>query len=129
MPFPEVEGGAGDRSQIAANVGLPMTFNAKTYNEQVGGWLECITENYGSTALSEYQLISGFKQNTPVENVPPLTKAVQDQIAGTDQTVLWFEALMTTKATNTSQTNAAPLVTGSLSPEDFMSRVQNDLGN
>jgi raffinose/stachyose/melibiose transport system substrate-binding protein len=43
--------------------------------------------------------------------------------------VLWFEALFNTKATQTSQTNAAPLVTGSISAQDFMQRVQNDLAN
>lgn len=129
MPFPGVSGGAGDRSQLAANVGLPMTFNAKTYGENVGSWLGCITENYGSTALEERNLISGFKVNTPVEDLPPLTQEVQEQISATDETVLWFEALMNTKATNTSQVNAAPLVTGSITAQEFMELVQNDLDN
>lgn len=127
MPFPDVEGGAGDSSQIAANVGLPMTFNAKSYNDEVGTWLTCISENYGSAALEENGTVSGFKVNTPVESVDPLTAEVQKRISETDTTVLWFEALMSTKATNTSQTNAAPLVTGGISAEDFMAMVQKDL--
>ncbi|GGE92350.1 extracellular solute-binding protein [Mycetocola zhadangensis] len=127
MPFPSVEGGKGDSSQLAANVGLPATFNAKSYDDNVGAWLDCISENYGSTALSEKQRVSGFKLNTPVADIPPLTAEVQERIGATDETVLWFEALFTTKATTTSQTNAAQLVTGDLSAEEFMSLVQNDL--
>ena len=53
---------------------------------------------------------------------------MQEQAANTDQTVLWFEALFNPKATTTSQTNAQRLVTGDMSPEDFMASVQGDLG-
>jgi raffinose/stachyose/melibiose transport system substrate-binding protein len=127
MPFPAVEGGAGDISQIAANVGLPATFNAKSYDDNVGAWLGCIAENYGSAALETQQRVSGFKVNTPVADIPPLTQEVQDRIANTDQAVLWFEALFSTKATTTSQTNAAQLVTGNISAEEFMALVQSDL--
>ena len=41
--------------------------------------------------------------------------------------VLWFEALFNTKATNDSQTDAAPLVTGAMSAQQFMQTIQNDL--
>src|SRR5699024_2204965 len=51
MPFPGVSGGAGDRSQLAANVGLPLTMNANLVNDDTTPWLECIVQNYGSTAL------------------------------------------------------------------------------
>jgi raffinose/stachyose/melibiose transport system substrate-binding protein len=127
MPFPDVEGGEGDSSQIAANVGLPATFNAKAYDAKVGDWLGCIAENYGSEALSTQGRVSGFKVNTPVDDVPVLTKEVQDRIATTETAVLWFEALFSTKATTTSQTNAAQLVTGDITAEEFMELVQNDL--
>ena len=127
MPFPNVEGGKGDSSQIGANVGLPATFNAKSYDSKVGDWLTCISENYGSEALSTQGRVSGFKVNTPVENVPALTQEVQDRIATTDEAVLWFEALFSTKATTTSQTNAAQLVTGNITAEEFMKLVQTDL--
>lgn len=127
MPFPGVEDGEGDISQIAANVGLPATFNAKTYDDSVGSWLGCIAENYGSEALETQNRVSGFKVNTPVEDVDPLVQDVQDRISSTDTSVLWFEALFSTKATTTSQTNAAQLVTGNISAEEFMTLVQNDL--
>lgn len=126
MPFPNVEGGAGDRSQIAANVGLSVAVNANAQSDEVDGWLNCISENYGSTALEEADRVSGFTVNQPVDS-PALVQTVQDQIASTDETVLWFEALFNTKATSTSQTNAANLVTGGITAEEFMTLVQNDL--
>ncbi|MEV7873426.1 extracellular solute-binding protein [Microbacterium sp. NPDC089188] len=127
MPFPDVAGGAGDSSQTPANVGLPMALSAKAYTDDTGKWLTCIANNYGAQSLSEADTISGFKVNGDVQ-VDDLTALVQDRIASTQESVLWFEALFNAKATETSQKNAAQLVTGAISPQDFMSLVQADLG-
>ncbi|WP_258061835.1 ABC transporter substrate-binding protein [Arthrobacter sp. ZGTC412] len=127
LPFPKVSGGEGIDNQYAANVGLPMTFNAKKYDDKASAWLKCIATNYGSSALKNANSISGFKQNAPVENVPPLVKSTQETVNNTTESVLWFEALFSTKATTTSQTNAAGLVSGSITPQKFMELVQNDL--
>ncbi|MCM3501212.1 extracellular solute-binding protein [Microbacterium sp. P26] len=127
MPFPDVDGGAGDSSQTPANVGLPMALSAKAYNDNTGKWLTCIANNYGAQSLSEADTISGFKVNGDVQ-VDDLTKLVQDRIASTQESVLWFEALFNAKATETSQKNAAQLVTGAMSAQDFMGLVQADLG-
>lgn len=127
MPFPNVDGGEGDSSQIAANVGLPITMNATAINEDTESWLGCIAENYGSVALSEADRISGFVTNEPVADLPALTQEVQERVDSTEESVLWFEALFSTQATTSSQTNAASLVTGGITPEDFMALVQADL--
>lgn len=127
LPFPKVSGGQGIENQYAANVGLPMTFNAKKYDDNASSWLKCIATNYGSAALKDQASISGFKVNTPVENLDPLVKSTQETVNSTKESVLWFEALFSTKATTTSQTNAAGLASGSISPQKFMELVQNDL--
>ena len=124
FPFPEVEGGAGSSDQTPANVGLPMTFSAHQYNDEVGAWLACIAENYGQASLEDQGSISGFVPASEPE-LDSLTQMVQDQVNNTQQSVLWFEALFGSKATTASQTNAAPLVSGSTSAEDFMSKVQD----
>jgi raffinose/stachyose/melibiose transport system substrate-binding protein len=129
MPFPTVAGGKGSADQIPANVGLPVAVSAKSYNAEVGDWLSCITKNYGAASLKDQGTVSGFKPNGDTGTLPPLTQTVQDTITNTKTSTLWFEALFNTKATETSQTNAAPLVTGSLSARDFMQKVQADLDN
>ena len=129
MPFPAVTGGKGSIDQMTANVGLPIALNAKRYDGKdgkVGAWLKCITENYGGSALEDQGAITGFKPASPVTGLPPLTTLVQERIAGTTETIVWFEALFNTKATTTSQTSAAPLVTGGMSAADFMAKVQTD---
>ncbi|GAB3691244.1 ABC transporter substrate-binding protein [Nocardiopsis oceani] len=126
MPFPEVEGGAGNSGQLAANVGLPVTMNASALNEETEAWLTCIADHYGTTALEQENRVSGFVVEDEGTDVPLLTQEVRDQVADTDDPVLWFEALFSTEATDTSQNNAAPLVSGSLTAEEFMSMVQSD---
>ena len=127
LPFPNVTGGKGDASQTPANVGLPMALSAKAYNDNTGKWLTCIANNYGAESLSKADTISGFTVDGDVQ-VDDLTALVQDQISSTKESVLWFEALFSAKATETSQKNAAQLLTGATSPQDFMSLVQADLG-
>jgi len=128
MPFPDVSGGAGSSSQLAANVGTPLAMSKQTFDDGAKGWLGCIADNYGAQSLKDQGVLTGFKVNGDVGDLPPLTSLVQEQAENTEQTVLWFEALFNPKATTTSQTNAQRLVTGDMSPEDFMSSVQGDLG-
>ncbi|GAA1011633.1 ABC transporter substrate-binding protein [Acrocarpospora pleiomorpha] len=127
MPFPTVAGGVGTADQTPMNVGLPTMVSAKAYTPAVGEWLKYLATNYGDTALSKRGIVTGFKVNNPPATIPATTKVVQDQIAGTKDPVLWFEALFSARATSVAQKNAARLVTGSLSPQDYMSDVQDAL--
>jgi raffinose/stachyose/melibiose transport system substrate-binding protein len=126
FPFPTVEGGAGSIDQLPANVGLPMAFSAHQYNDKVGAWLKCIAENYGQASLEDQNSISGFVPAT-APKLDPLTQLIQDQVDASTESVLWFEALFGSKSTTVSQTNAAPLVSGDESADDFMSKVQDAL--
>ncbi|MFF3346570.1 ABC transporter substrate-binding protein [Streptomyces sp. NPDC002779] len=128
MPFPAVAGGKGSVDQYPSNVGLGIALGAKSLDKKTGDWVTCITENYGSTALKDHGAISGFKVNTPVKDANEVTTQVRDTISASQQNVLWFEALFSTKATTVSQTNAASLIGGSMSAKQFMQTVQDALG-
>ncbi|MFD5752502.1 ABC transporter substrate-binding protein [Streptomyces sp. NPDC127033] len=127
MPFPAVAGGKGAIDQYPSNVGLAMTLGAKTYDSKVGDWVKCIADHYGTTALKDQGSISGFKADTAVKDKNEVSAQVRRTIGESQQNVLWFEALFSTKATTVSQTNAAGLVTGSMSPQKFMQTVQDAL--
>jgi raffinose/stachyose/melibiose transport system substrate-binding protein len=118
--FPGIKG-------YPANVGSPNVINKKLYNDKVGGWLTCISKNWGSQSLKTQGSFSGFKVNKPVASLPPLTSEIQDRISNAPGSVLWFEALFTPKANADSSANAAPLLTGAMSAKDFMSLIQGDL--
>jgi raffinose/stachyose/melibiose transport system substrate-binding protein len=127
MPFPAVTGGKGSIDQYPANAGSPNVINPKAYGATGKAWLKCIAENYGSASLKDQGTFSGFKVNTPVPNLPPLTNDVQQIINKTSQSVLWFEAYFDQKANADASNNAAPLVTGQMSPQQYMSTLQSDL--
>lgn len=126
MPFPAVTGGAGSIDQYPANAGSPNVINPKQYGANGQAWLKCIAQNYGSASLKDQGTFSGFKVNTPVTNLPPLTAQVQSIINNTTQSVLWFEAYFDQKANADASNNAAPLVTGQMSPQQYMSILQAD---
>lgn len=124
--FPEVEGGAGSIDDYPANVGLPATFAASTIDDEgVEGWLTCIANNYGNAALAQGQ-ITGFIATDDVE-LPAISQTIADEIGSSTSSVLWFEALFNAEASQISSTNAALLVTGQLSAEEFMTMVQDAL--
>lgn len=127
MPFPAVTGGAGDIAQYPSNVGLPSTFGSQTFGPKVKAWVKCITENFGEMSLRDQNTISGFKVKNEVPNQPAITKDVQQRISTSTESVLWFEALFNAKAGQDSSKNAALLVTGQMSPQEFMSTLQTDL--
>jgi raffinose/stachyose/melibiose transport system substrate-binding protein len=127
MPFPAVTGGKGSIDQYPANAGSPNVVNAKLYGPKAQAWLKCIAQNYGSASLKDQGTFSGFKVNTPVKSLPPLTATVQNIINKTQQSVLWFEAYFPPKANADASNNAAALVTGQMSPQQYMSDLQSDL--
>ena len=126
IPFPEVEGGSGSSSDLASNVGLPLAMSKAGYNDGAKAWLKCIAENFGTESLANQGVLTGLQVTGDVD-VPALTAQVQEQIAAAESGVLWFEAKFPAEATTTSQTNAAQLVTGAITPEEFMTLVQADL--
>ena len=125
MKFPAVEGGAGSIDQVPANVGVPITFSSNEFGDTNAAWVSCIAENYGRVALEENGVVTGFEVADAETELPPLTQEVQATISEAQESVLWFEALLSAKATTVSQQNGAPLVTGQVAPEEFMQLVQD----
>ena len=125
MAFPAVEGGKGSIDDVPSNVGVPVSFATKGYDTRVGAWVNCIAKNYGDRVLKNDGVVSGFKLSQAPSNLPPLTAEVQKTVASTTNSVLWFEAQFSPKGTTVSQTNAAQLVNGQITGEQFMKLVQS----
>ncbi|NHI15748.1 ABC transporter substrate-binding protein [Microbacterium excoecariae] len=124
MPFPAVEGGAGDINQWAANAGAAMAANAESMGPKTEAWFQCIAENYGQQALQSAGIVSGFAVNGEVTDIPDTTRNVQETVESIDETVLWFEALFDSKSNSLASTNVSLLVTDQMSAEDYMAELQ-----
>ncbi|MGC5173177.1 ABC transporter substrate-binding protein [Microbacterium sp. DT81.1] len=124
MPFPAVDGGEGSIDQWPANAGAAMAANPKTAGPKVAAWFDCIAENYGQQALSDAGVLSGFKVNGDVGDIPETTAFVQEKMAEIDETVLWFEALLDAKSNSLASTNVSLLTTGQMTPEQYMADLQ-----
>jgi raffinose/stachyose/melibiose transport system substrate-binding protein len=127
FPFPNVTGGLGSSDQTPMNAGQPTSVNKALYTNAFGQWLAYMVKNYGDVALAKQGAVTGFVVHNKPANLPALTTLVIDLIPKVTQPVLWFEALFSTKATNISQQDATPLVTGAMSPTSFMAAVQQAL--
>ena len=127
--FPTVAGGSGSIDQLPMNAGDPIMVSAKKYkgNPGLADWLKFLAENYGDRALSLKGAISGFPATSSPGTLPSTTTLVTTQIKATKAPLGWFESLMSAKAQDVAQKNAAGLVNGSVSPSNFMSMVQSAL--
>jgi raffinose/stachyose/melibiose transport system substrate-binding protein len=76
--------------------------------------------------LKDQGTFSGFRSNTPVSGLTPITKAIQTTINQAKGSVLWFEALFGLKSNADASANAAALVTGAMSAQQYMSVLQAD---
>jgi raffinose/stachyose/melibiose transport system substrate-binding protein len=126
MPFPTVSGGKGTAGQWAANAGTAMAWSSKSFGPKSAAWLTCIAKNYGKLAADAGQ-ISGLKANGSVTTTSAATKTIQDTVGSAKESVLWFEALMDSKSNALASTNVALLVSGQLSPADYMAKLQASL--
>lgn len=126
MPFPAVPGGKGSIDQYPANTGSPNVINPHLYGPKAQAWLKCIAQNYGSASLKDQGVFTGFRTNQPVAGLSPLTHTIQQTINSAKQSVLWFEALFGLKANDDASGNAAALVTGAMSPQQYMGILQAD---
>lgn len=124
MPFPAVEDGAGSIDQWPANAGTAMAANPNLTGPKVADWYACISENYGQQALQDAGVLSGFQVNGEVTDIPETTTFVQETMAGIDETVLWFEALLDAKSNSLASSNVTLLTTGQMTPEQYMTDLQ-----
>jgi raffinose/stachyose/melibiose transport system substrate-binding protein len=106
------------------NASQPTSINPKKLNPGNEAWLTYIAKHYGDEAMRQKGQVTGFVVHKLPKNLSPATKMVVQQLANAKNPVLWFEALMSAKATTVSQQDAAPLVTGQMSAQAFMSAVQ-----
>lgn len=124
FPFPRVSGGKGPAVIIPMNAGQPSSVNPKQLNPANQAWLKYAMQHYGDVAMALKGQVTGFKVHHMPSNLSSATKLVVNTIATAKSPVLWFEALMSAKATTVSQQDATPLVTGQMSAEQFMAAVQ-----
>jgi len=122
FPIPEVAGGKGSIEQTPANVGLPMAVNAKTLTPEVKDFLKYLVENYGTVAMEDLDLITGFATDATSDS--PLVQETAERIAGLEEFIPWFESLQSPEGTAASQGGAASLVSGGLTAQQFMEQVQ-----
>jgi raffinose/stachyose/melibiose transport system substrate-binding protein len=124
FPFPKVPGGAGPATIIPMNAGQPTSVNPKQLDPATEGWLKYLAQNYGDQAMKLEGAVTGFKVHHMPAKLSSATALVVHTLATAKNPVLWFEALFSAKATTVSQQDATPLVTGQMTPLQFMTAVQ-----
>ncbi len=125
--FPTVRGGKGTRNEWSLNTGIATAINPKQNDAALGAWLKYVFGNYGERALTDNGQISGFKVAKLPANLPALTKATLAKLGAAKNAYLWFEAKFSNKASSVAADNVQLLVTGDMTPENYLAELQKAL--
>ncbi|PYE51008.1 ABC transporter substrate-binding protein [Deinococcus yavapaiensis] len=121
---PTVKGGKGTLNDWSINTGLAVAVNQSQNDAALGEWMKFVFSNYANRAMSELGMLTGFKVTKTPANVPALTKMTQQKLDTAKKGYLWFEGYFSAKATAVSQDNVQLLVTGDMSPQDYLAQLQ-----
>ncbi|ASS68615.1 MULTISPECIES: extracellular solute-binding protein [unclassified Paenibacillus] len=126
--IPLVEGGAGTEEDWLLHAGLTTSFSAAAYDDKMKGWMKSVFRDYGDRAIHEMGYLPGFKVDRMPDELPPLTKMVQQKIDGVKNGTLWFEALFDPEAQTVAWNNAQLLVSNEdFTPSMYMEELQQVL--
>jgi raffinose/stachyose/melibiose transport system substrate-binding protein len=124
--FPVVRGGKGSINDWSLNTGIGVVLNAK-YDASIEPVLKCVMNTWGDRSMAERGAISGFKVARLPAGLPALTKDTLQRLSTAKAGYLWFEGKMSAKAAAVATDNVQLLVTGDITPENYMAELQRAL--
>ncbi|MDO7266563.1 ABC transporter substrate-binding protein [Shouchella clausii] len=120
---PVVEGGVGTLEDYMMNAGIVTVFSKAGFDEPTREWFTYLYTHYADRAMSEHGMVSGLATSIEPNDDDPLTKLVLDELEQAESSALWFEATFNARKQELAETNAQQLIEGSLTPEQFMSAL------
>ncbi|MBO8140907.1 MAG: extracellular solute-binding protein [Firmicutes bacterium] len=125
--IPLVEDGVGTLADYSINAGLTTSISSNAYDAELGEWLKYVFARYGDRAMSVLGMITGFRVEAVPHDVPALTRLVLEHLDQAQNGAPWFEAYFGPRATSVAWDNAQLLVTGDITPEQYMAELQRAL--
>lgn len=124
--FPAVAGGKGSINDWSLNTGIGVVLNSK-YDTAADPVLKCVLSSWGDRSLADMGAISGFKVAKTPANLSSLTKVTIQRLNSAKNGYLWFEGKMSAKAAAVATDNVQLLLTGDITPENYMADLQKAL--
>jgi raffinose/stachyose/melibiose transport system substrate-binding protein len=126
---PLVKDGKGTLDDWNINVGTPTIISKAAYDNSplVAEWIKFVFSQYGDRAMSDLGMITPFKVENMPDNIPPLTQSTLKLLDSAKNGSKWFEAYFNSEASTVAGDNIQLLVTGDISPEDFVAELAQAL--
>ncbi|WP_100405227.1 ABC transporter substrate-binding protein [Bacillus solitudinis] len=123
--IPLVEGGVGTLNDYSINTGLTTSFSAEAYDETMADFMEYVFSNYADRAMIELGLVTPYTVSQMPDDIPRLTRLVQENIDSAENGALWFEAYFTAQEQAVAWDQAQYLVDDArFTPEFYMEELQ-----
>ncbi|MFV0465462.1 MAG: ABC transporter substrate-binding protein [Lachnospiraceae bacterium] len=114
-----------DSLQYSMNCGNILAVSSAKYDEATGWFIKYFVENMGNMAMETQGTVKGYNYDATSDSVTGYTQLVLDNIDMATSAFTWFEATMNSETSSVAQDNVQALLTGDLTPEDYMQMIQD----
>jgi len=121
--IPTVKGGVGTLDDYSVNCGTILALSKAKYDAATADWLKFVFTRMGNYAMTTYGAMKGYKVSEFPATLPTYTKLVADELKKVKNAALWFEATFDSKTSQVAQENVQSLVNGTITPKEYMSRI------
>lgn len=122
---PVVDPAISDALSYSMNCGNIICVGKDRYDEATGWMLKYFIENMGDFAMLTQGSVKGYTYSVSNDDVSSYTKLVLDELDKAQSAFTWYEATMGSEVSTVAQNNVQPLVTGDMTAEEYMAKIQS----
>lgn len=122
---PVYDASISDSLQYSMNCGNILCVSSAKYDEATGWLIKYFVENMGNMAMETQGTVKGYTYDVSSDEVTGYTQLVLDNIDMATSAFTWFEATMNSETSSVAQDNVQGLLTGDVTPEDYMQMIQD----
>ncbi len=123
--IPEVDASVSAIDSYSMNCGNILCLSKAKEDEATKWFIKYFVEHIGDEAMSTQGSIKGYTYTAEASDMTAYTQLVLDEIDKAQSAFTWYEATMSSEVSDAAQNNVQMLLSGEMTPEDYMQSIQD----
>ncbi len=123
--IPVVDESVSAIDSYSMNCGNILCLSQDKCDEATKWFVKYFVEHIGDEAMSTQGSIKGYTYSTQTSDMSGYTKLVLEEIDKAQSAFTWYEATMGSELSDAAQSNVQMLLSGEMTPEDYMQSIQD----
>lgn len=122
---PVADDSVSDAGAYSMNCGNILCLSSARCDEATKWFIKYFVEHIGDVAMETQGSIKGYTYTAQPAEMTGYTKLVLDEIDKAASAFTWYEATMNSEVSDAAQQNVQTLLSGEMTPEDYMQSIQD----